>query len=93
MFVVERLEAIQYDGSNGSFIVDTWLEWPAYAGGPAWPNGTGVVSDDGETLEIYVEEYATQEVHKSDWVLRSPDAHSGWSTVTDAVFALKYQQA
>lgn len=56
-FVVAKLESIQYDGTNGQYIADTFL------------SGTTLGSDDGQLLQL-LDGMNDPQVHLGDWVIR-----------------------
>lgn len=55
--VIERLESVQYDGSNGEAIATEFLD------------GVAVGSDDGEVLQL-VDGMNDPMVRLGDWVIR-----------------------
>ncbi|MGW0942895.1 hypothetical protein ACWD4O_10135 [Streptomyces sp. NPDC002623] len=57
MFITDRLETIQYDGTNGQFIATEFLD------------NTTVLSDDGQLLRL-VDGNNDPQVYLGDWVIR-----------------------
>jgi hypothetical protein len=55
--VIERLEAVQYDGTNGDYIASTWL------------SNTTLDSDDGQLLQL-VDGMQDPRIPLGSWVLR-----------------------
>lgn len=58
--VVPYRESIQYDGTNGTYIINTWL------GGTVT-----LISDTGTTLTWENFEESIRSVNTGDWVLKS----------------------
>ncbi|MGW0943651.1 hypothetical protein ACWD4O_14045 [Streptomyces sp. NPDC002623] len=56
-FVVERLEAVQYDGTNGTFIANEFL------------SNTTIESDDGQLLSL-VDGTNDPQIRLNHWVIR-----------------------
>jgi hypothetical protein len=57
VFITDRLEAVQYDGTNGEFIADEFL------------SGTTLLSDDGQLLRL-ADGTNDPEVPLGNWVIR-----------------------
>ena len=79
--VIENLESVQYDGTNGQFIAEVFL------GG-----GTTVDSDDGETLQL-VDGSSDPAVHLGSWVIRRTVGVGRYQLVrvcTDAAYEAIY---
>jgi hypothetical protein len=57
MFITDRLEAIQYDGTNGEFLAGEFLD------------NTTILSDDGQVLRL-VDGTNDPVVPLGDWVIR-----------------------
>lgn len=62
-YVVERRQAIQYDGTNGAHICG---EWSA--------SGLELVSDDGQTLVVRAAEQREYQATAAvgDWIIAAP---------------------
>lgn len=58
-FVIPRLEAVQYDGTNGESIASEFL------------TGMTVGSDDGQVLQL-VDGMNDPQINRGDWVIRRP---------------------
>ncbi|MFJ4617432.1 hypothetical protein [Streptomyces sp. NPDC088812] len=56
-FAVPRLEAVQYDGTNGQFLADDFL------------SGTTLLSDDGQLLRL-VDGTNDPEIPLGYWLIR-----------------------
>ncbi|HEY6114783.1 MAG TPA: hypothetical protein VI172_02390 [Candidatus Dormibacteraeota bacterium] len=56
-FVIERLESVQYDGTNGPYIATQFL------------SRTTLGSDDGQLLQL-VDGMQDPQVHRGYWVVR-----------------------
>ena len=72
-FVVPYKESIQYDGTNGSFIIDTWL------GG-----AVTLVSDTGTTLTWENIEHDVKAVPLDGWLVKVQAADQNPANYTDS---------
>ena len=80
MFITDRLEAIQYDGTNGESIAREFL------------SGTIVVSDDGQLLRLS-DGSNDPEISVGNWVIRraiSVGLFQYLGTYPDADFQARY---
>ncbi|MDG9705537.1 hypothetical protein [Streptomyces sp. DH37] len=69
--VVHRVESIQYDGTNGTFIATEWL------------TGVTLGSDDGQTLALRDADDNPISVEAGGWVIRAGTNHGMLSVHTD----------
>ncbi|NUL03607.1 hypothetical protein HRW07_10235 [Streptomyces lunaelactis] len=79
--VIEKLESVQYDGTNGSYIAETFL------GG-----GTTVGSDDGRVLQL-VDGMNDPTVPLGHWLIRRAAGAGRWQYVgvrSDADYQAMY---
>ncbi len=77
--VVPYKESIQYDGTNGTFIIDTWL------------NGeVTLVSDTGTTLTWQNFEESTKSVTTGGWLIKETGAFGDPQTYTNAQYQAYY---
>ncbi len=77
--VVPYMESIQYDGTNGSYIVNTWLN-----------GAVTLVSDNGATLVWEnVEEY-TRSVSVNGWLVKQTGNEGDPSPYTNAQYTAQY---
>ncbi len=60
MYVYLWQEPIQYDGTNGSYIVNTWLGGAPYS----------IISDTGTVLTIAVEDSNNRVVVLNGWLIK-----------------------
>lgn len=58
MQVIQRLDAVQYDGTNGTYIATEFL------------TNTRVGSDDGQTLQLF-DDANDPQIPLGGWVVRS----------------------
>lgn len=72
-------ESIQYDGTNGSFIIGTWVT-----------GATDFVSDNGTTLTWENEEDAIRTVNVGGWVVKSSDTDGDPEQLTNAQYLASY---
>jgi hypothetical protein len=80
MFITDRLEAIQYDGTNGEFIGSDFL------------SGMRLLTDDGQLLRL-VDGTNDPEISLGNWVIRraiSIDLFQYIGTYNDADFQARY---
>lgn len=76
-FVVNRLESLKYDGTNGSFIVGDWLA------------DCELESDDGSLLKFRHNTTDLYEVPLNEWVLRG-GAQNFVGTCADDAYQIRY---
>jgi len=79
-FVVDRLEAVQYDGTNGQFIASEFL------------SNTTLDSDDGQLLRL-LDGANDPQAHLGWWVIRQAISVSQFQyrgTYSDADFQARY---
>ncbi|MFJ4785517.1 hypothetical protein [Streptomyces sp. NPDC088794] len=74
--LIQNLESVQYDGTNGAFICGTWL-------------AVTLISDDGETLVWATPEYDGV-AHVGDYVIRNGDKDVWGRTVTAEQYAQEF---
>ncbi|MFH8805470.1 hypothetical protein ACH4F6_39015 [Streptomyces sp. NPDC017936] len=80
MFITDRLEAIQYDGTNGEHIATEFL------------SNTTVASDDGQILRL-VDGTNDPEIALDNWVIRRAlggGLYMYLGTYPDADFKARY---
>lgn len=77
--VVPYLESIQYDGTNGTYIIDTWLD-----------GAVTLVSDTGTVLTWENFEESETHVNLDGWVLRTSSADQSPSARTNAQYLAMY---
>lgn len=77
--VVPYKESIQYDGTNGSFIIGTWVT-----------GATDFVSDNGTTLTWENEEDAIRTVNSGGWLIKVSDTDGDPTTLTNAEYLTQY---
>lgn len=78
--VVPYKESIQYDGTNGTFIIDTFLD-----------GSVDFVSDNGTTLVWENFEEATRNVSVGGWVLKTSDNDGDPESITNANYLEHYR--
>jgi hypothetical protein len=80
LFITDRLEAIQYDGTNGQYIASEFL------------SNTVVVSDDGQILRLS-DGTNDPDIAVNNWVIRraiSVDLFQYLGNYPDADFQARY---
>lgn len=77
--VVPYKESIQYDGTNGSYIIGTWVT-----------GATDFVSDNGTTLTWENEENAIRTVNVSGWVVKRSNTDGDPEQLTNAEYLERY---
>ncbi|NUK07456.1 hypothetical protein HRW18_05390 [Streptomyces lunaelactis] len=87
-FIVPRIESVQYDGTNGQFIANTFLA------------DTVVVSDDGTTLVLDLQAYPYESVDRytvrqGEWVIGhawNGERYRFYSRTPDADYRSQYAE-
>ncbi len=79
MYVYLWQEPIQYDGTNGSYIVNTWLGGAPYS----------IISDTGTVLTIAVEDSNNRVVVLNGWLIKGWGNSLSWNG-TNAEYLDRY---
>lgn len=78
-FVVEYLESIQYDGTNGTFICGEWCVLP-------------LVSDDGTVLVAGGVDGDFHTAHVGDWFVKASSAGSNAWVIPKTQYETRFRE-